>query len=206
MTGRWAFLWARLIRNEPALAQFSAAQSAIMADLAGKRIAVIGNARSLSQHGFGAEIDRADLVIRLNASPIPATASHGHRTDWIAASTPIAQETLSTRAPRRVLWMTRKRKRLPWALTQRPGFYLNRRADVMDLRDRLGGPPTTGLMVIDLLARSEMQETRLYGFDFFASLSLSGGRTAAQVPHDFGAERAFVQALMGRDTRFVMRP
>jgi hypothetical protein len=61
MTGRWAFLWARLIRNEPALAQFSAAQSAIMADLAGKRIAVIGNARSLSQHGFGTG-DQAERI------------------------------------------------------------------------------------------------------------------------------------------------
>ena len=42
----------------------------------------------------------------------------------------------------------------------------------------------------------------LYGFDFFASLSLSGSRTAAQVPHDFGGERSYVEALLAQDPRF----
>jgi hypothetical protein len=48
-------------------------------------------------------------------------------------------------------------------------------------------------------------ELRFYGFDFFASQSLTGGRTAAQVPHDFTAERAFAKALMARDSRFSLR-
>jgi hypothetical protein len=60
-------------------------------------------------------------------------------------------------------------------------------------------------MVIDLLARSEAREVVLHGFDFFASLSLSGGRTARDVPHDFGAERAWVEALLARDARFRLR-
>lgn len=41
----------------------------------------------------------------------------------------------------------------------------------------------------DLLARSTATKITLYGFDFFASLSLSGRRTSAQVPHNFQAER-----------------
>ncbi|MBS0565700.1 MAG: hypothetical protein JSR87_14890, partial [Proteobacteria bacterium] len=43
-------------------------------------------------------------------------------------------------------------------------------------------------------------------FDFFASLSLTGSRSAAQVPHDFTAERAFVEALAARDGRVSLRP
>ena len=60
-------------------------------------------------------------------------------------------------------------------------------------------------MMIDLLARSPAAKITLYGFDFFTSLSLSGSRTAAQVPHDFAAERAFVDALLARDPRFSLR-
>lgn len=199
---RFGFLWARLTGDESRLEQFSLTPDALQADLAGQTVALVGNAKSLSQGGFGPQIDAADIVIRLNGAPIPDIASHGTRTDWIALSTPITPEILRARNPSRMLWMTRKRKRLPFALASRPGFYLNRRADVEALRARIGGPPTTGLMVIDLLARSKAARIDLYGFDFFASLSLSGSRTAAQVPHDFGAEKAFVDDLLSRDTRF----
>jgi hypothetical protein len=75
-------------------------------------------------------------------------------------------------------------------------------AAVHRLQSGLGAPPSTGLMMIDLLARSNAREIGLYGFDFFNSLSLSGRRTAAQVPHDFAAERRFVEALMTEDPRF----
>lgn len=200
-----AFLWAKLIGNEAALERLSLSPEALNADLKGKTIALIGNAKSLSKGAFGPQIDAADIVIRLNAAPLPASASHGTRTDWIALSTPIPAAVLAARDPARILWMTRKRKRLPYALATRPGFFLNRRADVMALRARIGGPPTTGLMMIDLLSRSEASRITLYGFDFFASLSLSGRRTAAQVPHDFAAERAFVDSLLARDPRFSLQ-
>lgn len=199
---RLGFLLARLTGDEAALERLSDRPETLAAELAGKRVALIGNARSLSATSHGAAIDAADLVIRMNSAPIPSPQSHGTRTDWLAVSMPPDAALLAARAPARVLWMTRKRKRLPYRLTRRPGFYLNRRSEAQALADRLGAPPTTGLMLIDLLARSSAAEVSLYGFDFFASLSLSGGRTAAQVPHDFGSERAYVEALMARDPRF----
>ncbi|MBL9056656.1 MAG: glycosyltransferase family 29 protein [Rhodobacteraceae bacterium] len=199
---RLGFLIARLTGDETALERLSAPPEALAAELAGKRVALIGNARSLSASRNGASIDAADLVIRINGAPIPAAVSHGTRTDWLAVSMPPDAALLAARAPARVLWMTRKRKRLPFALTRRPGFYLHRRAEAQALADHLGAPPTTGLMLIDLLARSSAAEVALYGFDFFSSLSLSGSRTAAQVPHDFAAERGFVEALIARDPRF----
>ena len=55
--------------------------------------------------------------------------------------------------------------------------------------------------MIELLASSALSELRLHGFDFFASLSLTGSRRADQVPHDFAAERAFVEDLARRDPR-----
>ncbi len=100
--------------------------------------------------------------------------------------------------------MSHKRKRLSWRVATTPGFYLHPLTDWAALRDRLGAPPTTGLMMIDLLAASEAAAIRLYGFDFFASLSLTGSRRADQVPHDFGAERGFVEELIARDPRVTL--
>lgn len=202
MMSRWGFLWARLTGDEGALQGLSVQKQVVLGDLAGKTVALIGNAKSLGQGALGAQIDAADVVVRLNGAPIPSTVSHGQRTDWIALSTPIAAEVLRARNPARVLWMTRKRKRLPHALATRSGFYLNRQADVAALRAVIEGPPTTGLMMIDLLAKSSAAKVDLYGFDFFASLSLSGSRTSAQVPHDFNAERKFVEVLLANDPRF----
>jgi hypothetical protein len=84
------------------------------------------------------------------------------------------------------------------------GFALPPLDTYLRLKAQLNAPPTTGLMMIDLLAGSPATKITLYGFDFFASLSLSGRRTASQVPHNFQAERAFVSALLACDPRFCL--
>lgn len=201
---RFGFLLARTFRREATLAELSVRQEALKEALAGRTVALVGNARALAEKALGASIDAADIVIRVNRAPMPGAASHGTRTDWLGLATAIGPAELMRIRPGRILWMSHKRKRLPWSVATTPGFYLHPLADWAQLRDRLGAPPTTGLMLIDLLARSDAQAIALYGFDFFASLSLTGSRTAAQVPHDFPAERAFVEALLARDPRFVM--
>ncbi|MBD3624828.1 MAG: hypothetical protein HUJ24_05505, partial [Rhodobacteraceae bacterium] len=84
-----------------------------------------------------------------------------------------------------------------------PGFYLHPLAEYEALKAKLGAQPTTGAMLIEMLARSDLARLDLYGFDFFASLSLSGRRTAEKVPHDFAAEAALVGALLARDPRII---
>ncbi|WP_323716352.1 glycosyltransferase family 29 protein [Paracoccus aminovorans] len=198
---RLGFLIARTLRDESALQRLSVPQSALLADLAGKRIALIGNARALAQTDHGAAIDAADLVIRINRAPMPSAASHGTRTDWLALATRLSDADRTRIAPARILWMSPKRKRLDWRTATSPGFYLHPLADYRALADRLGAPPTTGAMMIDLIARSDMARLDLYGFDFFASLSLSGRRSAEQVPHDFSGESRWVQELERADRR-----
>ena len=193
---RLSFLWARSLRQEAPLAGLSAPL-----DFAG-HVALVGNARSLTE--AGARIDAAGTVVRINRAPMPSTKSHGTRTDMLALAVRLPAGDLARLRPGRVLWMSPKRKRLTWELASSPGFYLHPQEDIARLRAALGAPPTTGLMMIDLLARSGAGRVDLWGFDFFASLSLSGRRTAAQVPHDFAAEKAFVQALITRDPRFVL--
>ena len=200
---RLGFLLARTLRDETALQRLSQSQSALLGDLAGKRVALIGNARALADTEFGAQIDAADLVIRINRAPQPSATSHGTRTDWLALATRLSASDRARIAPDRILWMSPKRKRLDWQTATSPGFYLHPLPDYAALKGRIGAPPTTGAMMIDLLARSDMAALDLYGFDFFASLSLSGSRTAEQVPHDFQGESDWVQALMLADRRIA---
>lgn len=203
---RLGFLLARTLRNEAALQRLSCPEANLTAQLAGKSVALVGNARSLAGSHHGTAIDAADLVIRINRAPMPAAASHGTRTDILALATSIPAADLARLRPARILWMSPKRKRLPFAVATSPGFHMPGLDRFRALADHLGAPPTTGLMLIDLLARSPAAGVTLYGFDFFASLSLSGRRTAAQVPHDFAAERAFVESLIARDPRFRLAP
>jgi hypothetical protein len=200
--GHLRFLWARLRRDEAALGEWSCPRAALEDELAGRSVAIVGNARSLAATGHGARIDAADLVIRINRAPMPAARSHGTRTDWLALATRLSPAEEARIDPARILWMSPKRKRLPWRIAARPDFFLYPLAEFEALRGRLQAPPTTGLMIIDFVARSQAAGVSLYGFDFFASLSLTGRRTAAQVPHDFAAERAFVERLIETDPRF----
>lgn len=201
---RFRFLMARTLRQEAPLVRLSTPQASLLATLQGKSVALIGNARSLADRTEGAAIDGADLVIRINRAPMPSALSHGSRTDWLALATSIGADDLDRIRPARLLWMSHKRKRLDWRIATSPGFYLHPLPDYQRLRDRLMAPPTTGLMMIDLLAASDLARLDLYGFDFFTSLSLTGSRTADQVPHDFAAERAFAEALAARDGRIML--
>ena len=199
-----SFLIARALRQEAPLAALSLPLDQALARFSGT-VALVGNARSLSGASFGAEIDAATQVIRINRAPMPAAQSHGTRTDALALATRIDAEALARLNPALILWMSHKRKRLPWVVANRPGFVLPPLTGFNRLKTTLNAPPTTGMLMIDLLAKSPATKVTLYGFDFFASQSLTGSRTAAQVPHDFAAERHFVEALMSRDPRFHLR-
>lgn len=200
MTGWLAFRLARLTRSEAGMARWSIPEAEVLTELKGRRVALVGNARALAEGAAGAEIDGHDLVVRMNRAPMPSPLSHGGRVDWLGLAVRLDAAALARLDPGLVLWMSHKRKRLPWAAVQRR-FYLYPQADIRRLWDELGSQPTTGAMLIDLVARSEAAALDLYGFDFFASLSLTGSRTAEKVPHDFAAEKAWVEGLMARDGR-----
>ena len=198
---RLRFLLARTLRDESALAALSVPQAELLDAAAGRDIALVGNARSLSGQGHGAAIDAAGLVVRINRAPMTAPESHGRRTDWLALAVRLPDPDRNRLHPGRILWMSPKRKRLDWRTASSPGFYLHPLADYRALMSELGAPPSTGIMAIALLLRANPAGLSLYGFDFFASLSLSGSRNAAQVPHDFAAEAAWVRTRAATDPR-----
>ncbi|WP_286789889.1 glycosyltransferase family 29 protein, partial [Thioclava sp. UBA3469] len=81
---RLGFLINRTLRREAPLAALSVSQKALLGDLAGKSVALVGNARALAEGQAGAAIDAHDVVIRINRAPMPSAESHGTRTDWLA--------------------------------------------------------------------------------------------------------------------------
>ncbi|MBD3803975.1 MAG: glycosyltransferase family 29 protein [Thioclava sp.] len=200
---RLGFFINRTLRREAPLAALSVSQEALLRELSGNSVALVGNARALAEGKAGAEIDAHDVVIRINRAPMPSAVSHGTRTDWLALATSLPQAERTRINPGRILWMSHKRKRLDWETASSPGFYLHPLGEYEALKTRLGAQPTTGAMLIDMLARSDLARLDLYGFDFFASLSLSGRRTADKVPHDFAAEAEMVARLTERDPRII---
>lgn len=201
--------WVRLRMSRFGIGNFANSLSVpeidLLNDLAGKHIAIVGNARALADQAHGADIDAADIVIRINRAPMPAISSHGSRTDWLALATSLSKTETARINPRRILWMSPKRKRLRLWVAETAGFYLYPLEQHRQFSDMLRAPPTTGLMVIQLVARTKAASVTLYGFDFFASLSLTGSRTMAQVPHDFAAERAWVENLSEQDARISVK-
>lgn len=201
---RFEFIFNKWFQGEEYLSKLSCSLVDLQVDLTEKTVAVVGNARSLSDQNYGAEIDQADLVIRMHAAPQPSAKSHGSKTDWLALAMPVPEDLIVKRAPSRLLWMAKKRKRLRHRFVRHPGFYLHPVAQWDRMRDQLQARPTTGVMLIDMVARSKAAKINLFGFDFFASLSLSGHRRADQVPHDFVAEQRFVEQLVQADQRITL--
>ncbi len=199
---RFQFLLAKITGHESRLSTLSVPIQTIYDEITGKSVALVGNARGLAQSRHGVRIDQADHVVRLNAAPMPDAASHGTRTDWIATSIPLDQSLIASRGSPRILWMTPRRKRLQWTLARNRSFFLNPLTHQEELSKVLGSRPSTGVLILDLLQRSQAAQVDIYGFDFFASLSLSGSRKANDVAHDFNAEQEWVMNLMRQDLRF----
>nr|WP_319249414.1 glycosyltransferase family 29 protein [uncultured Celeribacter sp.] len=203
---RLRFHWACRRNDDRYLERFGDPFAQLGAEVTQKRIALVGNARALTETEQGATIDAQDLVIRINRAPQPSVRSHGSRTDWLGLAVALSAEDLKALSPKRVLWMSHKRKRLSPAIATRPGFSLFPMSQFDDLSARLGSRPTTGALLIDWLVSTHAAEIHLFGFDFFSSLSLSGARTANQVPHDFNAEADMVQNLCATDPRVILHP
>ena len=84
--------------------------AALRPGLAGKTIALVGNARSLSDTVSGQAIDHCGLVVRLNAAPHCAPLSHGVRADWLASSLMPPVSRFNALKPQRLLWISPKRR------------------------------------------------------------------------------------------------
>ena len=202
---RLRYAIAKITRDEEWFSRISAPEAELFAALRGKNVALVGNARALAEREFGAAIDSADIVVRINGAPRPSALSHGTRTDWLTVGVKrLDASFLNSIGNPRVLWMSPKLRRLTWDAARTPGFYRYPGQRYEALRAQIGDGPTTGLMTIALLAESELASLRLYGFDFFASLTLTNQLQRNQFGHNSEGEAGWVAALYARDPRVTL--
>jgi hypothetical protein len=173
--------------------------SQLASQLRGKTVALVGNAASMRGLAQGRAIDACDVVVRLNRVPGAQPVSHGVRTTWLALSKLPAEQKLREIDPSMILWMTSKMRWRALSLRlRRWRVHYYDDSHWKSLARRLGSRPSTGIMALDLLVHlGGYSKLSIFGFDFFASGSLSGRPPDAVVPHDYVRERQLVDAWIG---------
>ena len=181
-------------------------ESRVLAELTGQRVALVGNAESLTQSACGPRIDAADIVIRCNLGIIVDRRSHGARTDWLCTALPLSKEQARRRGVTQIVWASRRKMMLrnipSWMVASgRLAIFSKTRNE--QLRAILGKVASTGMKALDLAACSECRSLDLFGFDFGRSNSASDPTRPMSLDHDFDKERAYALELIARDPRLT---
>jgi hypothetical protein len=164
-----------------------------MIDLRDKTIAVVGNAQSLLQHTHGQEIERHDIVIRMNRGLPRMPDAQGVRTDVLAFSIlQVVADILEQFNARAAIWMSPKYRA---GAKGRFEFYELERWHA--LRAKLGARPSVGAMILDYVGSKSVGGVSMFGYDFKRSLTI-GYDQQYLGPHDFRAEEEYCAGMANR--------
>ncbi len=170
-------------------------------ELRDKSVALVGNARRMTE-GQGEEIDAHDIVVRMNGAPGTGTSARGQRVDWLASG--IAIRNIEAQ---RYLWTGGKTWQLPFAWAESGRLVMFPEAERERMKAIIGARPSTGAMCVWIVKDSMAARLDLYGFDFFASRSLSSERGRYEGPHNFDGEAGWITGIIAADPRFsIVRP
>lgn len=176
--------------------------------VAGRRVVVVGNARSLFGQGLGERIDGFDLVVRMNLGRIEAPEHQGRRTDILFSSTEKlgVAEIEDWFAPRWVVWATPRREKMPELSALGERLLVHPLAWWEPLYQRTApARPSTGLIALNFFHRHcRCAELAFAGFDFFASGTFYARRFLGLLPaarksskaHEGEGERVLAEEMM----------
>ncbi|ANQ85479.1 glycosyltransferase [Azoarcus olearius] len=173
---------------------------ALLDEVAGRRVVVVGNSSGQFSQGLGERIDGFDLVVRMNLGLVREPRHQGSRTDIVFSSTDKldAATILSAYRPRWTVWATPKRERMPDLAALGDTLVLHP-LEVWDALHARTAParPSTGLIAINLFFQyGRCADLAFAGFDFFASgtfyhrrlFGLLPGRRKSSTAHDGDVE------------------
>lgn len=130
---------------------------ALLNNIKGKRVAIVGNAKSIFDKKNGDLIDSHDFIIRFNRGFIEIPVSQGTKTTMVMLAINLEPEKL-------------KLYNAKWVVN-RSNHYDNRvnyivpNPDRQRMRDKLEAQPSTGFMAIDLCLYAQAKSIDLFGFD-----------------------------------------
>lgn len=154
----------------------------------GKSVAIVGNAKSLFDHKFGAEIDGHDVVIRFNRGFITQTERQGSKTDIVLLACELSlDEKASYKAK---FYVNRSKKTKTGELTICDG---RRRV----FRVVLESQPSSGFLAVDLCMTAGASKIDLYGFDFEKTPTFYNP-AGYQTKHDYAKEKEIMLDLQKR--------
>ena len=124
----------------------------------GKRVAIVGNAKSIFDKRNGKEIDSHEFVIRFNKGFIIKEESQGRKTNLLLLACELSKEELESYKADYIC------NRSMHYNNPTPFTIKNEQRALMKLR--LGSQPSTGFMAIHICLNYGAESIDLYGFDF----------------------------------------
>lgn len=176
--------------------------------IAGKSVAIVGNAKSLLATNHGPEIEAHDVIIRLNKGFVTAPASQGSRTDMVGLTPDLSEaETIERFQPATFLMLIPKMRhyRLFGRTAVRQTLFYKFRYWLSD-RNLIGRRPSSGYMAISWLVRLRAARSiNLYGFDFGATPTYYNP-VGYETPHNYDRERDIVLGWEQDSLIRIVRP
>lgn len=158
-----------------------------------KDVVLFGNAKSVLQ--VKKEIDaKYQVICRINLGfPEGKEEYLGSATDILFISMPIEEDQLIRLNPYFIIWCSPKHEKMTPYIKQHALTY-----DIQswqNLYDDIGARPSTGLMALDILRKTDFKSLTLYGFDNWTSETWYTNRIAPCI-HLPSAEKQFIEMLI----------
>lgn len=155
--------------------------------LAGKTVAVVGNAQSIFTKTDGAAIDAHDVVIRFNRGFVSDQLAQGVRTDILIVACDLTPEELLRFGAKYVINRSSKTKCGDYTFTDT----MRRR-----YRKKYDAYPSTGMMAIEFCREAKAAKIDLFGFDFEKTPTFYNP-AGYKTKHDYFKEEQLARVLAG---------
>lgn len=166
----------------------------------GKTVALIGNAMSLFDKEYGAEIESHDVIVRLNKAAMlydrmDVEKSHGRRTDvWIFWNAGEYRNHFTGKANIKKMHAGFQAR---FASNTKHADFIYPMEPYEKLRKNAGkhNNPTTGLIALDWITFCQPKSLDIYGFDWKETPTFTDPKRYKDrvCPHDFPAEKEYVE-------------
>ena len=125
-------------------------------DIEGKRVAIVGNAKSIFDLNYGKEIDDHDFIIRFNRGFIEKPESQGTNTTFLITAANLNDEELGR-------YNAKYTANRSSNYTSNTDFVINNRERCI-MANALGAQPSTGFMAVNICLSYKAKSIDLYGF------------------------------------------